>query len=142
MLAMTNSASVLRTTIRLTYATRPATRLRVPPTCATWNLILDANPPSPAIYRVGSGGSSDARGPPLEPATCRSAQGQLLTDQGRTILHIIPSLRQGGAERILSDVVTKLGGDHRHHVVTLLDEPPFFDLGDADLTTLRMDRTQ
>lgn len=65
-----------------------------------------------------------------------------MTDQGRTILHIIPSLRQGGAERILSDVVTKLAGATRHHVVTLLDEPPFFERGNADLTTLRMDRTR
>jgi glycosyltransferase involved in cell wall biosynthesis len=65
-----------------------------------------------------------------------------LTDQRRTILHIIPSLQQGGAERILSDVVTQMVGDHHHHIVTLLDEPPFFDLGNADLTTLRMDRTR
>ncbi|TPQ40872.1 hypothetical protein C2U70_04155 [Bradyrhizobium guangdongense] len=35
-----------------------------------------------------------------------------------------------------------MGGDYRHHVVTLLDEPPFFDLGGADLTTLKMDRTR
>jgi glycosyltransferase involved in cell wall biosynthesis len=60
----------------------------------------------------------------------------------KTVLHVIPSLRQGGAEKILSTVVTRLMDGYRHHIVTLLDDAPFFDIGDAALETVRMDRSR
>jgi glycosyltransferase involved in cell wall biosynthesis len=59
-----------------------------------------------------------------------------------TILHIIPSLGQGGAERILSTVVTRTADRYRHHILTLLDGEPFFDIADAGMTVLGMDRTR
>ena len=52
-----------------------------------------------------------------------------LTAGKKRILHIIPSLRQGGAEKILSTVVTQTADAYAHQIVTLLDDPPFFDLG-------------
>jgi glycosyltransferase involved in cell wall biosynthesis len=69
-------------------------------------------------------------------------EGPYLLATGRpTILHIIPSLRQGGAQRILSSIVTQQTDSYRHHVVTLLDEKPFFAIGDIDLTAIGMDRS-
>ena len=65
-----------------------------------------------------------------------------LTAGKKTILHIIPSLRQGGAEKILSTVVTQTTEAYAHHIVTLLDDPPFFDLGAADLSRVSMHRSQ
>jgi glycosyltransferase involved in cell wall biosynthesis len=59
-----------------------------------------------------------------------------------TVLHIIPSLRQGGAERILSTVVTRTSDLYRHHIVTLLDGEPFFDIADAGMTVLGMNRAR
>ena len=60
----------------------------------------------------------------------------------KTIIHIIPSLRQGGAEKILSTVVSQMADAYAHRIVTLLDDAPFFDHGAADLLTVGMDRSR
>lgn len=65
-----------------------------------------------------------------------------MTAGKQTILHIIPSLRQGGAEKILSTIVTRTTDAYAHHIITLLDDPPFFDLGAAELSSVGMDRSR
>ena len=65
-----------------------------------------------------------------------------MTAGKKTILHIIPSLRQGGAEKILSTVVSQMTDAYAHRIVTLLDDAPFFDHGTADLLTVGMDRSR
>ena len=65
-----------------------------------------------------------------------------VTAAKKTILHIIPSLRQGGAEKILSTVVSQMTDAYAHRIITLLDDAPFFDLGAAELLTVRMDRSR
>lgn len=45
------------------------------------------------------------------------------------VVHVIPALRQGGAERLLADLVRRSPSGLRHTVVTLLDEEPFYEIG-------------
>ena len=43
------------------------------------------------------------------------------------VVHIIPSLGRGGAERMLAGITRNPDGDVEHAIVTLLDEAPAFD---------------
>lgn len=52
------------------------------------------------------------------------------------ILHIVPLLGQGGAERVLSNLVVGSQGKAEHEVVTILDAPAFFELPGAPVSTL------
>ncbi|HEY8277422.1 MAG TPA: glycosyltransferase [Methyloceanibacter sp.] len=55
-------------------------------------------------------------------------------------MQLIPSLLQGGAERVLSDLVTHMPDTVSSSVVTLLDEEPAFDVGSIPITTLGIRR--
>jgi glycosyltransferase involved in cell wall biosynthesis len=58
------------------------------------------------------------------------------------VLHIIPALGQGGAERLLAELLARGAGRVRHSVLTLLDQPPFFDLGNTAIASLGLRRGQ
>jgi glycosyltransferase involved in cell wall biosynthesis len=52
------------------------------------------------------------------------------------VLHIVPTLGQGGAERVLSNLVTGTTGRAGHEVITILNRPAFFDLPGVAVTSL------
>jgi glycosyltransferase involved in cell wall biosynthesis len=52
----------------------------------------------------------------------------------------MPSLHQGGAERLLSDLVTGTESAVTHRIVALTDDPPFFPTGAAQLSSLGLKR--
>ena len=55
------------------------------------------------------------------------------------VLHLVPSLGQGGAERVLASLAGgQAAGDH--HVLTLLGEEPFFQIPESHFATLGMTR--
>jgi glycosyltransferase involved in cell wall biosynthesis len=56
------------------------------------------------------------------------------------VLHIIPALIQGGAEKLLFDLVSNARQSTEMKVVTLLGEAPFFDLDPAVISSLGMRR--
>jgi glycosyltransferase involved in cell wall biosynthesis len=56
------------------------------------------------------------------------------------VLHIIPALIQGGAEKLLFDLVSNSRQSMEMKVVTLLGEAPFFDLDPAMVSSLGMRR--
>ncbi|WP_135470558.1 glycosyltransferase [Crenalkalicoccus roseus] len=58
------------------------------------------------------------------------------------VLHIIPALQQGGAERLLAELVTRAGEGLTHSVLTLTGDRPFFDLGETPVTSLGLRRGQ
>jgi glycosyltransferase involved in cell wall biosynthesis len=58
------------------------------------------------------------------------------------ILHLIPALIQGGAEKLLFDLVSHSRGVMDMQVLTLLAERPFFQLDSAYVQTLGMQRGQ
>lgn len=58
------------------------------------------------------------------------------------ILHIVPTLASGGAERLLSHLVARLGGQDDQVVVSLIGGEPFFDLSLARVLSLGLDRGQ
>src|ERR1051326_7916021 len=55
------------------------------------------------------------------------------------VLHVIPALGQGGAERLLADLVSRME-DIEHHVLVMIREPPFFNLGNATCSQLGLHR--
>jgi glycosyltransferase involved in cell wall biosynthesis len=57
-----------------------------------------------------------------------------------TVLHVIPSVGQGGAERLLADLVSAQDSETDHHVIKLLANEPFFPTGAAKLHSLEMSR--
>jgi glycosyltransferase involved in cell wall biosynthesis len=54
------------------------------------------------------------------------------------VLHIIPALRQGGAEKLLFDLVSSGRASAKMNVVTLLAEEPFFRFDPKAVQTLGM----
>jgi glycosyltransferase involved in cell wall biosynthesis len=56
------------------------------------------------------------------------------------VLHVIPSLGQGGAERLLADLISAQGSETDHHVIKLLAGEPFFPVDAAKLYSLEMTR--
>jgi len=58
------------------------------------------------------------------------------------VLHIITALGQGGAVRLLADLIAHGSSGVAHQVVSLTNETPFFDLGDTPVTTLGLQRGQ
>src|SRR5262245_31078328 len=56
------------------------------------------------------------------------------------VMHLIPSLLQGGAERVLSDLVSHMPDTVSSSIVTLLDEEPAFDVGSTPIATLGIRR--
>ena len=58
------------------------------------------------------------------------------------MLHIITALGQGGAVRLLADLIAHGSSGVAHQVVSLTNETPFFDLGDTPVTTLGLQRGQ
>jgi glycosyltransferase involved in cell wall biosynthesis len=53
-----------------------------------------------------------------------------------SVLHPIPSMDQGGAERILASLVANAGAEFDHTIVTLLAGEPFFPITPEKLLTL------
>jgi hypothetical protein len=43
------------------------------------------------------------------------------------VLHVIPALGQGGAERLLADLVRHAPDGLVHRIISLTDQPAFFD---------------
>jgi glycosyltransferase involved in cell wall biosynthesis len=58
------------------------------------------------------------------------------------IVHIIVGVRQGGAEKILADVVNARAGGLEHHVVSLLAGEPYFAMNAASFHSLGLTRGQ
>jgi glycosyltransferase involved in cell wall biosynthesis len=58
------------------------------------------------------------------------------------VLHIITALGQGGAVRLLADLISHSGSGFAHQVVSLTDETPFFDLGATPVVSLGLQRGQ
>lgn len=58
------------------------------------------------------------------------------------ILHIVPTLASGGAERLLSHLVARLAGEDDQVVVSLTGGAAFFDLSPAHVLSLGLDRGQ
>jgi glycosyltransferase involved in cell wall biosynthesis len=56
------------------------------------------------------------------------------------LLHVLPTVGQGGAERVASEVIRSTGARYDHHIVCLIPEPPFFDFGETEITSLGMRR--
>ncbi len=56
------------------------------------------------------------------------------------VLHIIPAIGQGGAERLLSDIVARAGRRAEHRILTLTDMPAFFPYPGAAISSLGMRR--
>jgi glycosyltransferase involved in cell wall biosynthesis len=56
------------------------------------------------------------------------------------VLHVIPSLGQGGAERVLASLLSCQRLDLDHHVLSLLAEEPFFRFEALTLETLGLTR--
>jgi glycosyltransferase involved in cell wall biosynthesis len=56
------------------------------------------------------------------------------------ILHIVPSLGQGGAERVLASLLSSQRPELDHHVVSLLAEDPFFRFEALTVETLGLMR--
>jgi glycosyltransferase involved in cell wall biosynthesis len=54
------------------------------------------------------------------------------------VLHIIPALRQGGAEKVLYDLVSSRRAAAKMNVITLLGEEPFFRFDARAVQTLGM----
>jgi glycosyltransferase involved in cell wall biosynthesis len=54
------------------------------------------------------------------------------------VLHVIPSMDQGGAERILASLVSGQSLAMDHQIITLLAGKPFFPIAPAKLDTLGM----
>ena len=58
------------------------------------------------------------------------------------VLHILPGLGQGGAERLLAELVARGGGEVEHRVLTMTGGPAFFDLGATPVASLGLERGQ
>jgi glycosyltransferase involved in cell wall biosynthesis len=58
------------------------------------------------------------------------------------VLHIITALGQGGAVRLLADLISHSSSGFSHQVVSLTDETPFFDLGNTPVVSLGLQRGQ
>lgn len=58
------------------------------------------------------------------------------------VLHILPSLGQGGAERLLAELVARGEGEVEHRVLTITRGPAFFDLGSTPVASLGLARGQ
>jgi len=58
------------------------------------------------------------------------------------IVHIIVGVRQGGAEKILADVVNAGAGGLEHHVVALLAGEPYFPMNAVSFHSLGLTRGQ
>lgn len=58
------------------------------------------------------------------------------------ILHVIPALGQGGAERLLAELVRHTPRVLSHRIISLTDQSPFFDFGAADIVPLGLARGQ
>lgn len=56
------------------------------------------------------------------------------------ILHVIPSLGQGGAERVLASLLSSQRVSLDHHVLSLLAEEPFFEFAAVTTETLGLTR--
>jgi glycosyltransferase involved in cell wall biosynthesis len=56
------------------------------------------------------------------------------------ILHVVPSLGQGGAERVLASLLSSQRPELDHHVVSLLAEEPFFRFEALTIETLGLTR--
>jgi glycosyltransferase involved in cell wall biosynthesis len=56
------------------------------------------------------------------------------------ILHVVPSLGQGGAERVLALLLSSQRLDLEHHVLSLLAEEPFFEFAALSVETLGLTR--
>jgi glycosyltransferase involved in cell wall biosynthesis len=56
------------------------------------------------------------------------------------ILHVVPSLGQGGSERVLAGLLSSQRPDVDHHVISLLAEDPFFRFEALTLETLGLTR--
>jgi glycosyltransferase involved in cell wall biosynthesis len=57
-----------------------------------------------------------------------------------SVLHVIPAIGQGGAERLLSELVRRAPGHVRHHILSLTDDQTPFDWGTAEIETLGLKR--
>lgn len=58
------------------------------------------------------------------------------------IVHIIAGVRQGGAEKVLADVVNAEAGGLEHHVVALLAGEPYFPMNAASFQSIGLARGQ
>lgn len=56
------------------------------------------------------------------------------------ILHVVPSVASGGAERVLAELVRNTRSTHDHHVVSMTPGTPFFDLSGAHFESLSLAR--
>lgn len=58
------------------------------------------------------------------------------------VLHLIPALTQGGAERLASEIVSRTAVEIDHFVVTMMPDPGFFDFGGVPIESLGLARGQ
>ncbi|MGU9982518.1 glycosyltransferase [Phreatobacter sp. HK31-P] len=63
-----------------------------------------------------------------------------MTENPHSVLHIIPAVGQGGAERLLSELVRRAPAHVRHHVLSLTNDQTPFDWGMAEIQTLGLKR--
>lgn len=56
------------------------------------------------------------------------------------LVHVIPALGQGGAERLLAELIRHTAHRVTHRIITLTAEPPFFDFGPAEIISLGLKR--
>jgi glycosyltransferase involved in cell wall biosynthesis len=60
----------------------------------------------------------------------------------KRIVHIIAGVGQGGAEKVLADVVNHGAGTLEHHVIALLAGEPFFELRAKSFHSLQLNKRQ
>jgi glycosyltransferase involved in cell wall biosynthesis len=58
------------------------------------------------------------------------------------VVHVIPALGQGGAERLLSDIIAHAAGRAEHRILALTDTAPFFPYPGASIGTLGLRRAR
>lgn len=63
-----------------------------------------------------------------------------MTLHPQSVLHVIPAIGQGGAERLLSELVRRAPAHVRHHVISLTDDRSPFDWGRTEIEALGLKR--
>ncbi|WP_431269963.1 glycosyltransferase [Dankookia sp. P2] len=90
---------------------------------------------------AGSDAALRFTSPRLAPHGCRLADPTGPAAPLR-VLHLIPALGQGGAERLLAELVRHTPRLLHHRIISLTDQPAFFDFGAAEIVPLGLARGQ
>ncbi|TDH61046.1 glycosyltransferase [Dankookia rubra] len=91
---------------------------------------------------VGSVAAGRLLSPRLPRADHHPAEPGFSAGRPLRVLHVVPALGQGGAERLLAELVRHTRRLLTHRIVSLTDQPAFFDFGAAEVVPLGLARGQ